>query len=96
MDNRNCKVVISKKEYKCNCCNKQIHVGDKYLRLNINRKGIFHFCKDCEANNKGGIIQIIKGNKLEYSEEEGSVYGNPVLYDEKGNKITEDFGYNEF
>lgn len=96
MKNRNCKIVVSKKEYKCECCNKKINIGDKYLRLNINRKGIFHFCKECEKNNMGGIMQIIKEDELEYIEEKGSVYGNPTFYDDEGNDITEDFGYNEF
>lgn len=96
MKNRNCKVVVSRKEYKCECCNRKINIGDKYLRLNINRKGIFHFCKECEENNKGGIMQIIKEDELEYIEEKGSIYGNSAFYDEEGKDITEDFGYNEF
>ena len=70
MKNRNCKMVVSRKEYKCECCNKKINIGDKYLRLNIYHKGIFHFCKECEKNNKGGIMYIINEDELEYNEEE--------------------------
>jgi len=41
-------VVKAKKEYNCDCCNKKIGINEKYLRINVRLKGIFHFCKNCK------------------------------------------------
>lgn len=37
----------AKKNYICCICGKQIQIGDKYERVNINYVGIFHKCKNC-------------------------------------------------
>lgn len=48
--NTNCKVVKARKNYKCSCCEKNIGMGDSYLRINIKGKGIFHFCNSCKKD----------------------------------------------
>jgi hypothetical protein len=70
MKNRNCKFVYSKKNYKCDCCEKNISIGERYLRLNINRKGIFHFCKKCSKNEEEFIKYKIMNPSDNYEEYE--------------------------
>lgn len=48
--NTNCKVVKARKTYRCSCCEKDINIGDSYLRINIKGKGIFHFCNLCKKD----------------------------------------------
>ena len=69
MKNRNCKIVVSKKEYQCDCCNKKINIGEKYLRLNIKNSGIFHFCNNCK-DEEDFIEAKINNPEISYHEYE--------------------------
>ena len=64
-NNKNIKNVKAKKEYKCDCCGHSISVGKKYLRININKKGIFHFCNRCK-DKRDFIYKKIEDPFLDY------------------------------
>lgn len=80
--NRNCKMVYARKKYKCDCCGKQIVIGEHYLRLNIKNKGIFHFCKDCK-NDEGFITAKINNpdDIVDYEDYEEEELFNAICYD---------------
>lgn len=67
--NTNCKVVKARKVYQCDCCEKPINVGDSYLRINIQKRGIFHFCGNCK-NDEGFIETKINNPEISYDEYE--------------------------
>jgi len=59
------KLVTAKKNYRCDITYKEIIVGEKYWRINLNRVGIFHFKKHLDRK------QI--ANHIEHSEQFKSV-----------------------
>ena len=70
------KLMLAKKNYKCECCGANINLGDKYLRININRIGIFHYCIKCAQENKPLKYKNYYKNLEESLETERMAYDN--------------------